>query len=230
MNVAAAMQWNLTPPAAARRPPAAARLRRSRRHRGRGDGTGVSSSWNRATASCCTPMASSKPAPGTRVRPGPVRRLHPPQPLRPTPPCTRHLPADDSGHAAPRRQPRRRRHGPAHRMARWPPGGVDPREPPGSGHGRGHAPQSTACPAGIGTALVRIAAGRRDRERMRVASERRCQAAGRSATERAACSMRRCRYSPRVASSAVGRPVRTAVAKARRRIGQHSSWSMSAVS
>ncbi|MFC9315995.1 SpoIIE family protein phosphatase [Streptomyces nigra] len=98
-------------------------------------------------------------------------------------PCTRHLPADDRGHAAPRRQPRRRRHGPAHRMARWPPGGVDPREPPGSGHGRGHARQSAACPAGIGTALVRIAAGRRDRERMRVASERRCQAAGRSARE-----------------------------------------------
>lgn len=223
MNVAAAMQWNLTPPAAAR-------LRRARRHRGRGDGTGVSSSWNRATASCCTPMASSKPAPGTRVRPGPVRRLHPPQPLRPTPPCTRRLPADDSGHAPPRRQPRRRRHGPAHRMVRWPPGGVDPREPPGSGYGRGHAPQSAACPAGIGSALVRIAAGRRDRERMRVASERWCQAAGRSAREWVACSMRRCRYSPRVASSAVGRPVRTAVAKARRRIGQHSSWLMSAVS
>lgn len=103
-------------------------------------------------------------------------------------------------------------------------------DPPGSGHRRGPEPQPAGRPGRIGSALVRIAADQRRRERMRVASERRCQAAGRSAREWVACSMRRCRYSPRVASSAVGRPVRTAVAKARRRIGQHSSWSMSAVS
>lgn len=103
-------------------------------------------------------------------------------------------------------------------------------DPPGGGHRRGPEPQPAGRPGRIGSALVTIAADQRRRERMRVASERRCQAAERSAREWVACSMRRCRYNPRVASSAVARPVRTAVAKARRRIGQHSSWSMSAVS